>query len=62
MLELIYLIEPTSIDDALANDGWILPMQEEINHFQRNDVWELVVKPPQKNIIGTKWVFRKQAQ
>jgi len=32
-------------------------MQEELNQFQRNDVWDLVPKPPQKNIIGTKWVF-----
>ena len=27
---------------------------------QRNDVWDLVPKPPQKNIIGTKWVFRNK--
>ena len=35
-------------------------MQEELNQFQRNDVWDLVRKPPQKNIIGTKWVFRNK--
>jgi len=35
-------------------------MQEELNQFQRNDVWDLVPKPPQKNIIGTKWVFRNK--
>jgi len=35
-------------------------MQEELNQFQRNDVWDLVPKPSQKNIIGTKWVFRNK--
>ena len=35
-------------------------MQEELNQFQRNDVWDLVPKPQHKNIIGTKWVFRNK--
>jgi len=35
-------------------------MQQELNQFQRNDVWDLVPKPQQKNIIETKWVFRNK--
>jgi len=35
-------------------------MQEELNQFQRADVWDPVPKPFQKNIIGTKWVFRNK--
>jgi len=54
------MIEPTTVDEALSDDGWILAMQEELNQFQRNDVWDLVPKPSHKNIIGTKWVFRNQ--
>jgi len=49
-----------SDDESLSDDGWILAMQEEHNQFQRNDVWDLVPKPPHKNIIGTKWVFRNK--
>src|SRR4030066_111983 len=60
MLGLISMIEPTSIDEALSDDGWIVAMQEELNQFQRNDVWDLVARPPKKNIIGTKWVFRNK--
>src|SRR4030066_1498986 len=52
--------EPTSINEALSDDGCIVAMQEELNQFQRNDVWYLVARPPKKNIIGTKWVFRKK--
>ena len=32
-------------------------MQEELNKFERNEVWELVLKSNDQNVIGTKWVF-----
>ncbi|KAK6162476.1 hypothetical protein DH2020_002317 [Rehmannia glutinosa] len=35
-------------------------MQEELNQFKRNDIWELVPCPPSQTIIGTKWVFRNK--
>jgi len=54
------MIEPTIVDEALADDGWILAMQDELNQLKRNDVWDLVPKPEHKNIIGTKWVFRNK--
>jgi hypothetical protein len=34
-------------------------MQEELNNFERNQVWELVERP-KTNMIGTKWVFRNK--
>ena len=37
MLGLISLIEPTSVDEELTDDGWIMEMQVELNMFQRND-------------------------
>jgi len=54
------VIEPATVDETLLDNRWIFAMQEELNQFQRNDVWDLVPKPPQKNIIGTKWVFRNK--
>jgi len=54
------VIEPTTVVEALAIDGWILAMQDELNQFKRNDVLDLVPKPKHKNIIGTKWVFRNK--
>ncbi|GJU24324.1 retrovirus-related pol polyprotein from transposon TNT 1-94 [Tanacetum coccineum] len=35
-------------------------MQEELNQFIVNDVWELVPQPRNMTIIGTKWVFRNK--
>lgn len=56
---LLSLIEPTCVDEALEDDGWILAMQEELNEFKRIDVWDLVPRP-KKNIIGTKWIFKNK--
>lgn len=35
-------------------------MHEEINQIEQNQTWDLVPKPTNKNIIGTKWVFRNK--
>jgi hypothetical protein len=35
-------------------------MQDELNQFERNGVWELVPKPINQSIIGTKWCFRNK--
>ena len=34
--------------------------EEELNQFERNKVWELLPKPMDKQVIGTKWVFRNK--
>jgi len=33
-------------------------MYDELNQFARNDVWILVPKTNEMNVIGTKWVFK----
>ncbi|CAM8988876.1 unnamed protein product [Rhodiola kirilowii] len=35
-------------------------MQEELHQFERNEVWRLVSRPKDKNVIGIKWVFRNK--
>ena len=35
-----------------------MSMQAELNQFERNQVWELVLRPDGVIIIRTKWVFR----
>ncbi|KAM2241939.1 hypothetical protein COP1_008856 [Malus domestica] len=53
-------IEPKSAKEALLDNDWIMAMQEELNQFVRNDVWYLVPRPKETNVIGTKWVFRNK--
>nr|GFA06801.1 retrovirus-related Pol polyprotein from transposon TNT 1-94 [Tanacetum cinerariifolium] len=49
-----------NVNDALTDDSSIVAMQEELNQFIANDIWELVSKPRNMTIIGTKWVFRNK--
>jgi hypothetical protein len=35
-------------------------MDEELDQIEKNDTWELVPRPKDKNVIGTKWVYRNK--
>ena len=57
----VSLQEPKNIKDALKDPDWIRTMQEELEEFERNEVWRLVPRPSgDKSIIGTRWVFRNK--
>ncbi|GJW11755.1 retrovirus-related pol polyprotein from transposon TNT 1-94, partial [Tanacetum coccineum] len=56
----ISTIEPKNVNEDLGDESWIVAMQEELNQFVANDVWELVPQPKNMTIIGTKWVFRNK--
>ena len=36
-------------------------MQEELDQFEKSMVWDLVPKPNDKSVIGSKWVFRNKS-
>ncbi|GJT70493.1 retrovirus-related pol polyprotein from transposon TNT 1-94 [Tanacetum coccineum] len=56
----ISTIEPKNMNEALGDESWIVAMQEELNQFIANDVWELVPQPRNMTIVGTKRVFRNK--
>ena len=35
-------------------------MEEELSQIEKNDTWELVPRPKDKNVIGTKQVFKNK--
>ncbi|GJR57180.1 hypothetical protein Tco_1499342 [Tanacetum coccineum] len=49
----ISTIEPKNVNDALKDESWIIALQEELNEFIVNDVWELVPQPKS-------WFSKKQ--
>jgi hypothetical protein len=52
----VSFIEPKKIEEALRDVDWV----NELNNFTRNQVWELVERPKNHNVIRTKWVFRNK--
>jgi hypothetical protein len=56
----VSFIKPKKIEKALRDVDWVNAMHEELNNFTRNQVWELVERPKEHNVIGTRWVFRNK--
>lgn len=57
---LICDFEPKSINVALDNEEWISAMNEEIEKIDKNKTWTLVLRLDDKNVIGTKWIFKNK--
>nr|GEX97443.1 retrovirus-related Pol polyprotein from transposon TNT 1-94 [Tanacetum cinerariifolium] len=49
---------PISLPEA--DHHWIESMQDELNQFERLQVWELVPRPEGKNIIALKWLWKNK--
>ena len=59
-LSLMSVIEPNNVEEEKMDECWIKAMEEELSQIKKNDTWELVPRPKDKNVIGTKWVFRNK--
>nr|GEZ28328.1 retrovirus-related Pol polyprotein from transposon TNT 1-94 [Tanacetum cinerariifolium] len=51
-------VEPKTYKEALTQACWIKAMQEELNEFERLEVWELVPRPDQVMVITLKWIYK----
>ena len=52
--------EPKNVEEALRDESWITALNDELDQFIRNDVWYLVLRPKDKHVIGTKWIFKNK--
>ena len=53
-IALISEVEPKHIDDAMEDENWVKAMQEELEQFQKNDIWKLVELPQGKKAVSAK--------
>jgi hypothetical protein len=60
LLALLSTIEPNSFEEASKDEFYNKAMDEKLDQIENNDTWELVPRPKNKNVIGTKWVFRNK--
>nr|GEU38431.1 integrase, catalytic region, zinc finger, CCHC-type, peptidase aspartic, catalytic [Tanacetum cinerariifolium] len=49
-------VKPKTYKDALTQCCWIEAIQEELNEFERLEVWELVPRPVM--VITLKWIYK----
>jgi hypothetical protein len=50
----VALFEPRDVGHTLSDLSWVNAMHEELENFERNQVWTLVEPPGDLNVIGTK--------
>nr|GFB15779.1 retrovirus-related Pol polyprotein from transposon TNT 1-94 [Tanacetum cinerariifolium] len=51
-------VEPKTYKEALNQSCWIEAMHEELNEFERLEVWELVPRPDKVMVITLKWIYK----
>ncbi|GKA54843.1 retrovirus-related pol polyprotein from transposon TNT 1-94 [Tanacetum coccineum] len=51
-------VEPKTYKDSLTQSCWIEVMQEELNEFERLEVWELIPRPDKVMVITLKWIYK----
>nr|GEY79598.1 integrase, catalytic region, zinc finger, CCHC-type, peptidase aspartic, catalytic [Tanacetum cinerariifolium] len=51
-------VDPKTYKEALTQSCWIEAIQEELNEFERLEVWELVPRPDQVMMITLKWIYK----
>jgi len=54
----VAVFEPGEYAEAERDKKWIVTMQEELTMIEKNDTWKLVERPPDRKVIGVKWVYR----
>jgi hypothetical protein len=57
---MLSVIEPKNFAEANKSEDWIKAMNEELDQIEKNHTWELVPRPKDKNVVGTKWIFKNK--
>ncbi|KAI0992418.1 hypothetical protein K3495_g15767, partial [Podosphaera aphanis] len=54
-------MEPTTYRQAMQSDDyelWGKAIEEEMDALNRNNTWDVVPRPKDHNVVGSKWVFK----
>jgi hypothetical protein len=54
--------EPSYFQEAVQDRTWVDSMVEEYDSIVKNSVWEIVPRPVDKLVVGSRWIYKaKQA-
>jgi glutathionyl-hydroquinone reductase len=57
---MILVIEPKNFAEANKSEDMTKAMNEELDQIEKNHTWELVPRPKDKIVVGTKWIFKNK--
>jgi hypothetical protein len=52
------LIEPSSFQEAVQDPTWFDAMVEEYDSIVKNSAWEIVPRPVDKSVVGSRWIYK----
>jgi hypothetical protein len=50
--------EPTCFEEVIQRKEWADAMTEEYQSIMKNEVWEIVPKPKNKDVVSSRWLFK----
>jgi FtsZ-interacting cell division protein YlmF len=56
----ISMVEPKNFNEASEDVNWLKSINEELDQIEKNDTWECVPRLANKNVIGSKWVYKNK--
>ena len=61
MFVLFPCVNQKNVKESFLDEFWIKAMHEELGKFSQNNIWNLVLRPENSNVIGTKWIFKNKS-
>ena len=56
------MTEPSSFQEEVQQPNWVDAMVEEYDTIVKNSAWEIVPRPVDKSVVGSRWIYKvKQA-
>jgi hypothetical protein len=54
--------EPSFFQEVVQDPTWVEAMVDEYNSIVKNSAWEIVPRPIDKSMVGSRWIYKvKQA-
>jgi hypothetical protein len=50
--------EPTYFEEAIQRKEWADAMTEEYQSIMKNEVWEIVPRSKNKDVVSSRWLFK----
>ena len=50
--------EPSSFEEVAQHEVWQEAMVEEYDSIMKNQVWEVLLRPEGKKVVGSKWIYK----